>query len=63
VGKRVRRSLASLWAIAIALLGMFAVAVPTYSQTPQPAAIAVAKTIRTQELKHDPSRYAKNQIG
>jgi hypothetical protein len=25
--------------------------------------IAVAKTIRTQELKHDPSRYAKNQIG
>jgi RNA-directed DNA polymerase len=25
--------------------------------------IAVAKAIRTQELKHDPSRYAKNQIG
>jgi hypothetical protein len=27
------------------------------------AIIAVAKAIRTQELKHDPSRYAKNQIG
>ncbi len=27
------------------------------------ADIAVAKAIRTQELKHDPSRYAKNQIG
>lgn len=25
--------------------------------------IALAKAIRTQELKHDPSRYAKNQIG
>jgi aryl-alcohol dehydrogenase-like predicted oxidoreductase len=29
----------------------------------EPDIIAVAKTIRTQELKHDPSRYAKNQIG
>jgi hypothetical protein len=29
----------------------------------KPQTIAVAKAIRTQELKHDPSRYAKNQIG
>ena len=56
MGKRVRRSLASFWAIAIALLGIFAVAVPVNSQTSQPA----DKKAIVEEIEEYAERHVEN---
>lgn len=57
VVKRVRRSLANLLAIAIAMFGIVAVAVPSHSQTPAPNKAAIVESI-----KKDAKRHIDNDI-
>ena len=56
--KRVRRSLANLLAIAIAMFGIVAVAVPSHSQTPAPANQAAI----VESIKKDAKRHIDNDF-